>query len=526
MSGSTKCIMRQLKQLQRQPVAGAAAAPCNDNLNEIHCNVVGQTGAYKGVCVHFVLEISSDYPVSAPNAYFVTPIEYRGVAVMTDNKGRRAVCLNIFGNYKSQHSEWGSTNEGWSPGCTLETVLVQMQSLLSNEDNLLSADARSAIDHARSATCPCGHTAATPHPAVSEEVTPCTIAQHENIVCYSSGARLDEDSILGIGVNVTCDGFDTPGEILSHEAFARGVRKSSDNLRTFAYFLPISHTDEHHERVRNSKLFEQCLEKIAKAQSEMGKRYPESWVMQLVECASALMTALVVEVAKRPDGTTSDRFIECYYSVLDTLFRVDRDEGGVVSAHVDGLLKDFVKGEEYQVKSKVPNLGSLLALLPLSSSSWGDIANPLLEEMEARCVFWVVQGSFAQKAPHPELISPTATGRASKMFGATNVGRDLLCFQSLFESLAKGVLSKSMTIEQAKGAIKEGFAKVKKIASWEDYYTFLGVPPCKDQDARLLGAMQRSERCGYHQQGKGKGKGKGKGSKGSKGSKGGYKGSR
>eukprot|EP01064_Diplonema_japonicum_P001506 TRINITY_DN1096_c0_g4_i1.p1 TRINITY_DN1096_c0_g4~~TRINITY_DN1096_c0_g4_i1.p1 ORF type:complete len:528 (+),score=152.07 TRINITY_DN1096_c0_g4_i1:71-1654(+) len=521
---ATKCIMRQLKQLQKQPVTGAAAAPCNDDLNEIHCNVIGQTGAYKGINVHFVLELQGDYPISPPNAWFVTPITYHGGAVNHDSKGRRSVCLNIFGNFKQFHGEWGSTNEGWSPAYTLETVLVQMQSLLSNDDRLLStakADVDSARNHAPTERCSCGHSTSDPSPAVTLEAAPRSISEHDNIVCYSSGATLDEDdALLGIGIEISNNGsLSTPGEVLSHEAFKRGVRQSSDNLKSFTHFLPLSHTSEHHERVKKADLLVASLEEIRKRQ-EGGKNPPAAgWVMHLVESAAVLMTSLVVEVAKRVDGTTSDSFIECYYTLLDTLNRVNDDERAAVTQHVDRVIQLFISDEGHRVKNKVPNLGVLLALLPFSRFSWKDLAEPLCAESDTRNFFWAAKGTFHQSAPYPELLDRNAAERPAKMFKASVVGRDLLCFQNLFSSLAKGVLQRAMSINDAKLAIKKGFAEVKKISSWDEYHSFQGLSRCSDHNNRLLLAMDRSQKCGYHSSKGGK-KG-GKGSKGYKSGKGG-----
>eukprot|EP00662_Eupelagonemidae_sp_cell21_P030989 gene30988-28951_t len=92
--------------LDRNPIAGANAAPVDGNILVWHAN------------------FPADYPVAPPHAFFVT-----------DSKGRTAVCLDLFGNFKQIHTEWGKDGQasGWSSSYDVSTILVNMQAMLCSD---------------------------------------------------------------------------------------------------------------------------------------------------------------------------------------------------------------------------------------------------------------------------------------------------------------------------------------------------------------------------------------------------------
>ena len=531
-----KVVMRHLKQLAQAPLAGACAAPLEDNLREIHCTVVGPAGtAYAGVQLHFVLELSSEYPVKQPDAYFVTDITYHGGAANKDSKGRTAVCLNLFGNFAQYHTEWASSSEGWSTGYSLETVLVQMQSVM--HDTFLSTAAHDVAATRKSAKglkCSCGHTDETPFPPIpeAEEATAEGRRADADVpVCYASAALLSEEGcILGIGVGVEGRSLTTPAEMISLEAFESGVRASSDNSRRFEHFLPLSFCAAHHQRVKEEKkALTRCVKGLCEAlQQEDLKR--EAFPVALMKVCALLMTSMVVEVNKAASSVASDRFIDSYYRVLHTLRCVDADAKGSISRAAAGMVRQFAGGATS--KAETPNLGVLLAVLPLSGFGWKDVREPLVAESSARNVFWVVEGPRDAPGPHRELADPThgsAEERCRKMFASTPVSRKLVCFQKAFVEAAAGQSSEECEArygcvdEAAKQKIKGAHEAVAAMAGWDEHYEYLGLGWKESGTAfhgrRLVQALQKSKEQGYHARPRG-GKG-GKGGKGgSKGGKG------
>ena len=554
-SSMEKIVMRQLKQLAENPIEGVCAAPAEDgNLREIHCTVVGPPGTkYEGVAIHFVLELDEQYPVKAPHAFFVTHITYHGGAEVRDDKGRIAVCLNLFGNFGFVHTEWGKSAEGWSAAYTLETVLVQMQSVL--HDDYLAQDRESVAKTKKAAAsvkCNCGHTASCPYPAIptAADVAAALSVQRERGVgavggadaaaptCYVSGVKYNEGGcVMGLGVCVARNGsVTTPAEYLSLDAFKGGAQRSSDNVKEFKHFLPLSIDAEHHKRAvggqedgegeGEGKPSRELTTTMAQVCGEVYKRHGLGGALASV--CGQMMTGLVVEVMnQKGGGKTSDRFIDCYFQLLLLLERVDVATKGKVRAYVrEELLRPFVETPAARGKDKTPNLGTLLALLPLSGYTWAEVREPMCFEVGARNVFWVVEGPRSE-GPHPELKNEDAPERCTKMFAATGVSRKLVCFQRRFLEIAAAVdvdtLEKGhgCVDEATKQLIKRTHEEVGAMQTWDEHHAFLGLEQLSDaaHTQRLVEEMRRSAAAGYHggrggkKGGKG-GKGKGKGGKG------------
>jgi len=85
-----------------------------------------------------------DYPQSAPNIGFSFNFPYRDGASYIESqgklKGKLVICLDILGNFANVHTEWkNNRGTGWTPAYTVTTLLVQLQSLLCNIGNGMSA---------------------------------------------------------------------------------------------------------------------------------------------------------------------------------------------------------------------------------------------------------------------------------------------------------------------------------------------------------------------------------------------------
>ena len=205
-----RAVMRQLRALSKQPLSSASAGIGDDgNMREIHCNVVGAEGTpYAGVPLHFVLDLPPNYPVGSPAAAFVTEISYVGGSADRDAKGRMTICMNIFSNFLDQHEDWATTSAGgWTAACTLETVLLQVQSALCETEFL--CDSESAVEatkeSARNLKCTCGHTYDEPFPEIPDwepapqesdasvvtavERSPRTLCACEHVVPQRHGGR-------------------------------------------------------------------------------------------------------------------------------------------------------------------------------------------------------------------------------------------------------------------------------------------------------------------------------------------------
>ena len=149
-SAAKKRILSDLKHLQEEPIPLAAAAPCSDDIS-LWNGIIGTQMevthiGFVTVPLHFLIEFPCDYPSSAPKIGFSFEFEYRGGAsyIMREGRlvGKKVICLDVLGNFDFVHTEWKQTvGSGWSPAYTVTTLLIQLQSVLSDlGDNMFQKD--------------------------------------------------------------------------------------------------------------------------------------------------------------------------------------------------------------------------------------------------------------------------------------------------------------------------------------------------------------------------------------------------
>ena len=149
-SAAKKRILSDLKHLQEEPIPLAAAAPCSDDIS-LWNGIIGTQMevthiGFVTVPLHFLIEFPCDYPSSAPKIGFSFEFEYRGGAsyIMREGRlvGKKVICLDVLGNFDFVHTEWKQTvGSGWSPAYTVTTLLIQLQSVLSDlGDNMSQKD--------------------------------------------------------------------------------------------------------------------------------------------------------------------------------------------------------------------------------------------------------------------------------------------------------------------------------------------------------------------------------------------------
>lgn len=119
-------LMSDLDEIQRSPVTNVSAAPLESNMLEWHCNF-----NLDGTIYHLILFFPDNYPYRSPSAEFVPRgFNYQGGATKDGKKGTQ-VCLSIFSDFAEYHREWADEKSmGWSPGYTVQNVLLNMLSFL------------------------------------------------------------------------------------------------------------------------------------------------------------------------------------------------------------------------------------------------------------------------------------------------------------------------------------------------------------------------------------------------------------
>lgn len=153
-SSAVKRLAQDFKYLEENPVVGASGVPRDDNIFVWHLNFAIEltvSGRKHQVPMHAILEAPQDYPMNPPNVGFCVDFHYTmGASYINKNegpmKGTKVLCLNLLGNFAHVHTEWKAVEgEGWGPSMSVETVLIQLQTLLLDLDNNMSGAEKSKL---------------------------------------------------------------------------------------------------------------------------------------------------------------------------------------------------------------------------------------------------------------------------------------------------------------------------------------------------------------------------------------------
>ena len=260
------------------------------------------------------------------------------------------------------------------------------------------------------------------------------------LFCFHTKATFAE-SVLGVGVSVTegRDGraasrsIEAPLDMLSHEAFDGGVRSSAWK-ETFQHYLPLMLDTQHQCAV--GKRLERAIVNIAVRGSRGGSCYEAFQPSMCLDVLPKLMNSAVVRLMKADTGGrmqqhASDAALQAYCAYHHILL-VCAQRYPQITQIAEDRVQRFIAAASTPRRSDLkvvcPNLGELLVLLTVSSSSWADLAPAFMVEAMARNVRWTLQD-------YPELYyleDFDSSYRVRSTLNATRTSQRLLMFQVYF----------------------------------------------------------------------------------------------
>lgn len=166
-----------LAECKENPLTTVAATPLDEkDLLTWHCNITGAEGTdFDGYFFHIEILFPDDYPRSGPRAKVLTQIHHQNVS------GDR-LYLDLLDNAGHGRHDYGT---GWSAAYTVQSILIQLQSFLFEEDKISRVDDSRA--NAKAFVCEaCGHTNDVPYPR------PLLSDEAENKVSNTSSESEDE----------------------------------------------------------------------------------------------------------------------------------------------------------------------------------------------------------------------------------------------------------------------------------------------------------------------------------------------
>ncbi|XP_071156854.1 uncharacterized protein [Mytilus edulis] len=523
-----KRLMQDYDEIQREPVENVSAAPLDENVFEWHCNF-----KHDDIIYHLLLLFTDNYPYESPSAEFVpVGFQYNSGATKQGKKGTK-VCLNIFSDFADIHTEWKDEKSvGWSPGYTVQTILLNVVAFLAETQSGSSWWCTNANIHnlqlSESFSCKdCGHNYKKPFPPINagkpelplkkqdskktKKVAPKADSSKEVIIDYMSKEQFSlappksDDDLFGYGLIVSGPkhrpSLTTPCEFLKQESFtsmnkAMGCVKSvmKEDVK---FFLPMYIHPPHGDKIKQT--FENALVQVAGILKSCNpKKTPiEEIVIRVIP---NLMSATVVEFSK---GTqhTSDNSLNGYFS-LHRLLLWALETYPNLQKLIDDRLKEFIDNEDRRTKKACPHIGEWLMLLAASSKyRWQDAAMAYMSESWRRHVMWYVKDDAKLG-----FLDTDKDYRIKQTFERTAVSRKLLAFQVLFLDIAmpkdktRADLIKRYdtnlgfpTAEMVK-AMKDSIDKLKNVKTYKDWFDVLKVKPLSEQGVydKLLDSVNYS----------------------------------
>lgn len=576
-------LLADLRRLQEEPIPLAAASPCSDNDLTLWNGVIGceMEVTHIGlvtVPLHFLIDFPVDYPTSAPNIGFSFEFEYNSGAsyVMQDGrlKGKKVICLDILGNFGNIHTEWKTeVGSGWSPAYNVSTLLIQLQSVLSDLGTKQSQKVRDRTYQSAVRFCEQNPSAVLEildeddirerreqrrqqqallkicrgDDKLVDRVT--TFARKTGIstkqeqlqvllellsdvastasgsqpsseassievevdtnICCWSTGKLYTETLLGVGLSRERKNLATAAELVSLEAFNGGLRQNT-NKSAFEFFLPVWINKAH---AADRKEWREVLLKncllIGRSVYEVNDADSAA-----IEVFPRLINQMIVEMMK-PDAGKSEAI--ALFEALCNFWRTFRwlvDTKETLRNKVSTALTTFVTSEQARHKDRAPDLGMLLVLFSVlqghpACPKRSDFINAYTDENSLRQVMW-----WQRSGTKPE---------SSPVFEATRVSRDILMFQMMVVDVVIGDVSQTLgEIETSNCKLPAKLdrlqlqwrEKKQSINNWGDFFTCVGAarPPFGSTGEWIASCVRRAADKGpKYGGGKGAGKGSGKG---------------
>eukprot|EP01012_Entosiphon_sulcatum_P062599 TRINITY_DN8902_c0_g2_i1.p1 TRINITY_DN8902_c0_g2~~TRINITY_DN8902_c0_g2_i1.p1 ORF type:complete len:749 (+),score=144.01 TRINITY_DN8902_c0_g2_i1:2003-4249(+) len=379
-------LLRELKDLQRDPLPHVSALPTEHDILEWHVNVA-PGGIFAGCILHLVFSFGDNYPFEPPKVKISHDL-VQLVPCVVKSGTEFEVCLDICKTDPGFRFSWNSSY-------TVTSLCMQLQTFFETEateqakrqfkGNWLAAveAARKAVqeftdpdvNHTQQAPWPPiepqqaaanGH-AETPAPQQNGEKAPESWDSH--LFCYFTRLTYKE-SVLGIGLhversNTTVEDFSSGLDLISQEAFdVEKLRRGTANDK-FEHFLPLPLTLAHCQKAL--PLIERAFAWFPRDRSLLYEPpfRPASVVRLLPLLMHSLVAHTLTNVSKGALAQQfTDKLVLAFYQLHYTLLEL-AEKHAVIAAEAQKTIQQALDGA-----SATSPAHDLLFLALLSDTPW------------------------------------------------------------------------------------------------------------------------------------------------------------
>jgi ubiquitin-protein ligase len=131
---SIKRLMKDINIMKSTTLPGLSASPLEEDIFTWHATVQILSGIYEGCNIHLIIKFPDDYPFQPPLIYVHSGQSFNRNfhSHIYEHELGYSICNDMTANFKSHFSD--KIGYGWSPGLTLEDLLMNMQIFLSEPD--------------------------------------------------------------------------------------------------------------------------------------------------------------------------------------------------------------------------------------------------------------------------------------------------------------------------------------------------------------------------------------------------------
>jgi ubiquitin-protein ligase len=323
--------------------------------------------------------------------------------------------------------------------------------------------------------------------------------QRDGCICFHTKMTFRE-SILGVGINLHFNPYskavsyvDSPLDIISFHAYKElGIRKGVWREK-FKYWLPLFIDKEH------GRMAWPVFEKSICTMYDKSEFDP----LDALQLLCMLMNTQIVNVMNGNlhcsiKGLTGYCWFHRWLIALI-------DKYPQVLKHVNKKVRAFMESESGRSKDAVPIIGDFIPLLSISSVTWSEICETLLEEVFTRNVHWCMQ-----KYPHLN-YEVTKQSRINASFDSSRTMNGLLMFHVHFlQTIAR---PKGYTLRQiaddydrkhgqpsviTQNELQDAVFYMQGIETFEEFFECVGVTGAMEVHDLLLHSIRRSLAYGYH----------------------------
>ena len=295
---SIKRINKDIKEIIENPIEGIGIESLNNDIMNYVVNIMLLSGPYKGYCLQLLLTFPDNYPIKPPKI-LIYPKQLLGHSyhhhIFDDDKkdengyNFKKLCFDLLDNdFMSINAE----NTGWNPSYTISTLLMQVQSFLSEPDlpennmpklhqidelfNSMNNYEKIFIIKSENGQIVKKHNWKEPYPKMyfkenkiekknTQNKTPASICNKnkiikENLTCFISKLNILDDPSLILGypiVRKSNNGLDIIPEILSYEGYINQL--CNDNIYENDEDYPYTYFNQKKLKSSNNKYYNAWL---------------------------------------------------------------------------------------------------------------------------------------------------------------------------------------------------------------------------------------------------------------------------